>query len=96
MTRPASHRNQPHEKRCKNCKFAHLVAYKLDLLCFHGDDIRVSGQSQYPVTSDFVHMNGEEVGMMEGSEYDKVWCERIVDPDDVCDEWKPEKQGDNQ
>ena len=90
MPRPSSHRDQPHERCCGNCAFAHLVAYKLDLLCFHGDSILVMGQSQYPVTADFVQMNGEEVGMMEGDEYSKVWAGRIVDSDDVCDEWKSE------
>lgn len=74
----------------RNCAFAHLVAYKLDLLCFHGDDIRVFGHSEYPVNADFVQMNGEEVGMMDGEEYSKVWGGRIIDSDDVCDEWKPE------
>lgn len=90
MSRPSSHREQPHERCCGNCVFSHLVAYKLDLLCFHGDDIRVNGKSEYPVTSDHVEINGEEVSLMEGDEYSGVWAKRITDPDDVCDEWKAE------
>jgi len=72
--------------------FARLVAHKLDLLCFHGDVIQIYGQSHYPVAADHVWLaaNQEEVGMMEGDEYSKVWAERIVDSDDVCDEWKSE------
>lgn len=90
MPRPSSHRDQPRERCCGNCAFAHLVAYKLDLLCFHGDDIHVTGQSGYPVKADYVILDREEVGMMEGDEYDSVWAGRLVDSDDVCDEWKPE------
>lgn len=86
--RPESHREQTPERRCGNCIFSHLVAYKLDLLCFHGDNILVTGKSEYPVTSDFIEMDGEEVGMMDGDEYARVWSGRIVDSDDICDEWK--------
>jgi len=71
--------------------FSHLVAYKLDLLCFHGDNIIVFGKSKYPVTSDYVDMNGQEVGIMEGDTYSNVWADRIVDSDDVCDEWTLEE-----
>lgn len=90
MPRPSSHRDQRHARCCGNCAFAHLVAYKLDLLCFHGDNILVFGTSEHPVTAEYIQMNGEEVGMMEGDEYDRVWAGRRVDSDDVCDEWKPE------
>jgi hypothetical protein len=88
MPRPDSHRYQQHEKCCGNCKFSHLVAYKLDLLCFYGDTIRVIGKSEYPVTADLIQMNGEEVGMMDGEEYSSVWAGRIIDGDDVCDKWE--------
>ena len=90
MPRPPSHRDQPHDRCCGNCAFAHLVAYKLDLLCFHGDTIEVNGKSEYPVTSDHVFIGRDEVGMMEGDEYSNVWAGRIVDSDEVCDEWKSE------
>lgn len=33
-------------------------------------------------------MNGEEVGMMDGDEYSDVWGGRVIDSDDICDEWK--------
>jgi hypothetical protein len=35
-------------------------------------------------------MRGDEVGMLEGDAYDKVWAERVVDSDAVCQEWEPE------
>lgn len=92
MTRPASHREQPHERGCGNCFFSHLVAYKHNLLCFHGDNIEITGQSLYPVKSDYVLLDGEEVGMMDGDEWSDVWADRVVDCDDVCDEWKPGKK----
>lgn len=87
--RPGSHREQIPEKCCGNCKHARLVAYKLDLLCFHGDTIEITGQSGYPVDADYVYMNDSEVGLLYGEEYDDVWAGRIVDGDDVCDEWSP-------
>ena len=92
MPRPASHRDQTFERSCGNCRFSHLVAYKLDLLCFHGDSIEVTGQSRYPVDADYVLLNGDDVGMMEGDKYDKVWARRVVDPElQVCDEWQPQE-----
>ena len=90
MTRPESHREQRHTKDCSTCKYARLVAYKLDLLCFHGDTIEIHGQSVYPVESDHVFLDGEEVGILDGDEYSSVWAKRIVDPDEVCDEWEAE------
>ena len=90
MPRPPSYKEQPHERCCGNCRFAHLVAYKLDLLCFHGDNVEVTGQSKYPVNADYVLLDGEEVGLMEGDEYSRVWAGRIVESDDICDDWKPE------
>ncbi len=87
--RPESHREQQHEKSCGNCRHSRLVAYKLDLLCFYGDSIEIRGQSNYPVTADYVALNGEEVGLMEGDQYDNVWAGRIIDPSDACDLWEP-------
>jgi hypothetical protein len=91
MTRPPSHRDQPHERCCGNCRFAYLIAYKLDLLCFHSDDIHVLGNSQYPVASVYLNLKGDAVSLMEGDEYDKVWAGRIVDQHEVCDEWTKEE-----
>lgn len=91
MPRPDSHRSQFHSQCCGNCAFSHLVAYKRDLLCFRGDMIQVTGKSEYPVTAEYVILAGEEVGMMEGDEYSKVWGERVVDSDDVCDHWEQEQ-----
>lgn len=92
--RPESHRDQVPEKRCGNCRHSHLVSYKLDLLCFHGDKIQVTGQSRYPVDSDHVLLESvpgwDEVGMLDGDAYSEVWAERVVDPCDVCDEWQEE------
>lgn len=59
----------------------------MDLLCFHGDSIEVNGQSSYPVTADHVYMDGDEVGLKDGSDYDRIWAGRIVNSDDVCDCW---------
>ena len=92
VTRPSSHHEIEIERNCGNCRFSHLVAYKLDLLCFHGDDIRVTGRSGYPVDADCVELAGDEVGMLDGDAYDSVWASRVVDPHlEVCDEWQPEK-----
>lgn len=88
--RPESHQHQDHERCCGTCRFAKLVAYKLDLLCFHGDTIELHGTSEYPVTADHVFMDDDEVGMLEGDAYDHVWARRKVDSDDVCGEWQPE------
>ncbi len=87
--RPKSYSDKPPEKCCATCKFAHLVAYKLDLLCFHGDTIEVTGNQEYPVRADYIDMCGEEVGMLEGDAYDKVWAGRVVDGSGVCNEWVP-------
>ena len=93
MTRPESHREQSHPRRCGNCEFLKLVAYKLDCLCFRGDAIEIHGQSEYPVTADHVYFDGEEVGMLEGDEYSRVWAGRVVSEDDVCDEWQAISEG---
>lgn len=85
--RPASHREQIPEQRCGNCKFAHLVAYKLDLLCFHGDNIEVTGEVGYPVEAECIDLDGNSVDLMDGEEYSKVWAGRVVNDSDVCDLW---------
>lgn len=91
--RPVSHRDCTPAQTCGNCRFSRLVAGKLDLLCFHGDEIEVAGeQSRYPVNADYVRLNGDNVSYMDGEEYSKVWAGRVVDGcTEVCDEWKPEQ-----
>lgn len=86
MTRPASHREQCHDRCCGNCVFAHWIAYKPHLLCFHGDYIEEIGHDSHG--DECILMDGDEVGMLEGDEYDRVWGGRSVDPDDVCNEWE--------
>lgn len=50
------------------------------------------GKSDYPVTAEFIEFNGEEVGMLDGDAYSNgVWGGRIVDSDDVCDQWQREE-----
>lgn len=93
MTRPDSYNVPIPAKSCANCRFSRLVAYKLDLLCFHGDEIEVVGKCEYPVNADYVLLKDGKhamaaVGLMDGDEYDKVWGGRIVDCDGVCSEWK--------
>ena len=88
--RPATHREQIPDKRCGNCRFAHIVSGKLDLLCFKGDQIEVTGKSGYPIDSDWIDLNGEDVGCLEGDAYSDVWGGRVVDGTDVCDEWESE------
>ena len=88
--RPESYSDEPPEKCCSTCRFSHLVAYKLDLLCFRGDKIEITGTSEYPVTADHVALDGEDVGMMEGDSYDRIWGARSVDGAAVCTEWEPE------
>lgn len=82
--------NDTGERSCSNCRHSHLVSYKLDLLCFHGDEIEVTGHQEYPVIADHIQMAGEEVGMLEGDAYDKVWAGRIVDGGAICNQWEPE------
>lgn len=95
MPRPPSYREQPRDRSCSNCRFCKLVAYKLDTLCFHGDSIEIHGHNEYPVTADWVFIDGNEVGMMDGDEYGRVWAGRVVDGDDICDEWQPEESKEN-
>jgi hypothetical protein len=88
MTRPASHREQIPKRRCGNCRHGHLVEFKEDLLCFHGDQIVV-----LPGLSDEdseVWLSGESVSLLDGDEYDAVWGGRVVDATDICDAWEKE------
>lgn len=79
--RPESHRYQEHSKRCGNCKHCHEIKYKNDDLCFLGDAITVEPEG-------FVILDGEDVSLMDGEEYSKVWGGRVVDPNaDICDQW---------
>lgn len=89
--RPETHREQIPEKRCENCKFSELVHYKQDLLCFYGDNIKINKwhwKDSETINTD-VKLDGEDVGLMEGDEYSKVWGGRVVDYTDICDEWQP-------
>ena len=89
--RPESHREQIPEKRCGNCFWAIIPEYKRDLLCFHGDDDRLTincpGLRSDTTDIDF---DGECVGTMDGEEYDNVWGGRTVHDTDICDEWQPQ------
>jgi hypothetical protein len=89
MVRPATHKHQQFQKCCATCKHSRVVAYKLDLLCFFGEaDISIHGSESYPVEADCVFLGQDEVGLMEGDQYDRVWADRVVDPDDICDQWE--------
>jgi hypothetical protein len=89
--RPETHREQIPEKRCGNCRHALYPEYKRDLLCFCDDEIEIRGPGISPGTTE-VWLNGEHIGLLDGDEYDEVWAGRIVDWDDVCDEWELEPQ----
>jgi len=88
--RPPSHREQVHDKCCGNCRHSAVPEYKDDLLCFCGDNVvlRPSGLDGEWRTD--VELAGDIIGLMDGDEYGEVWGDRVVDADDVCDEWKPE------
>lgn len=90
--RPESHRSQEHVKRCGNCVYSAWPECKDHLLCFHGDKLEL-GTSSYSYQNHVV-LDGKDVGFMEGDEYDKVWGGRVVEDDDICNEWRP--RGDNQ
>lgn len=88
--RPESHREQVPDKRCGTCFFAIRPYFKDDLLCFHGDNIEVN-HWRYPAGDQQTHtdvfLDGEDVGIMDGEEYSKVWGGRVVDYTDICDEY---------
>lgn len=56
-------------------------------MCFHGDNYVAHRSNLYSWASE-VTLEGEDVTIMDGDEFDKVWGGRVVDPDDVCDEWE--------
>lgn len=90
MTRPESHREIEHPKRCGNCLFSCRPEWKDDLLCFFGDDVRI----EYGPLQDmfFVELEGVDVNHADGDEYDRIWANRVVDPHlEVCDEWQPKQ-----
>lgn len=87
--RPPSHRFQVPEKGCHNCRHAHVVEFKGDLLCFHGDNAR-SIPSNIREGWSTVTLDGRHVGDLEGDEWSKVWGGRVVESFDVCDEWEEE------
>jgi hypothetical protein len=89
--RPKSYCDTPPSNRCGNCKHAHLIAGPLHLLCFRGDSIEVTGHSGYPVTAEYVELDGVDMStLLECGEYDKIWADRAVDSDAFCDEWEVE------
>lgn len=87
--RPTSHRDQIPEQGCHNCRHSHVVEFKGDLLCFHGDDIVATPSPCRDGWTD-VELDGECVGIMDGDEWSKVWAGRVIDGTDVCDEWEEE------
>lgn len=63
--RPATHSEQEHPKRCGNCKHCHVVEFKGDPLCFHGDDAKIVQSNLRDYWSE-VELDGRSVGLMEG------------------------------
>lgn len=88
--RPNSHKEQIPDKRCGNCKFAHELRRLGDLLCFHGDNIKLQKWS-YKTTPDEVMTDvifeGQNLEYVEMDEYSKIWAGRIVDDTDTCEEY---------
>lgn len=88
MTRPESHREIEPSKRCGNCRFSCWPEWKDDLLCFFGDDIHVESGDRKDRF--FIELEGVDVNIADGDEYDRIWGGRVVDPHlEVCDEWQP-------
>lgn len=85
--RPSTYRQQTPEKRCGNCRFAHVPMYKDDLLCFFGDTVSAT-KSDFQAEKSDIYFNGSCVGLMDGEDYSTVWHGRVVDETDVCDEWE--------
>lgn len=92
MTRPASHRYQIPKHCCGNCEFSHIVEPTLDLLCFHGDNIRVIGERNNSTESEFIEIDGEDIVLMSNDRYSEIWAGGIVDSDNICDEWRQKIQ----
>lgn len=88
--RPESHKEQLPDKRCGNCKFAHEFRKFGDLLCFHGDKIKLERWS-YKTAPDEVNTDvifeGSNIEYMECEEYSNIWAGRIVDNTDICEEY---------
>lgn len=87
MTRPISHRSQEHPRRCGNCRHCHMPTFQVHWMCFCGDNYVARRSPVYSWQSDVV-LDGEDVSLLQGDEFDKVWGGRVVDPDDICDEWE--------
>jgi hypothetical protein len=60
-----------------------VLAYKLHLLCFRGDDIKVTKKEQ-----DIVYMDGIQINAMWGEVYNDILQDRVVETDNICDEWR--------
>lgn len=88
--RPDSHKEQIPDKRCGNCKFAHVFRRLGDLLCFHGDDIKLEKWSWKHSPDDIktdVIFKGQNIEAFEADEYSTIWAGRIVDDTDICEEY---------
>lgn len=88
--RPPSHREQIHSRGCWNCLYSHIPEYKDHLLCFHGDSYFARPSCVRDYWSQ-VELDGRDLCCVEGEDFDKVWGGRVVNPDDVCDEWEAAK-----
>lgn len=85
--RPESHREATPRECCGNCVHGVYPKYKDHLLCFFGDEIEIV-DSTGEKDSGYVILDGVEVGLTEGDEYDKIWAGRVTNWCDVCDEFK--------
>jgi hypothetical protein len=96
MTRPESHREQEHERRCGNCNHCHYVKFVEHVLCFHGDDIKAERFGSGTFDKSFVRLLSEpefhqDVELMDGDQLSRIWGNRSVDVSDVCDQWEERK-----
>ncbi|HUE70857.1 MAG TPA: hypothetical protein VMP01_08200 [Pirellulaceae bacterium] len=62
---------------------AHLVR-RQHLLCFHADNVATR---KWDYGTDVI-LDGQDVDLIEGEDFDDVWARRVVDPSDVCDQWE--------
>jgi hypothetical protein len=84
--RPTSYRYQIPAKCCGNCKYSATPEYKDDLLCIYGDTLikcNLLDDGKYDL-----EIGSQTIGLMDGDEYDKIWGGRVVDFNDICDEWE--------
>lgn len=87
MTRPQSHRSPPTPERCcAKCRYGLIPEYKEHRLCFYSDEIYFTPSCLREYWWD-ISFNGENVGLLDGDAYDEVWGGRVVEGEDVCDEF---------